>query len=389
MYEPGGHVEVMRETLFQLLPKARKTSVVVREGYSAVDSVAVSIPKVTLDSGASHGSYVGKKLLDKMPSVKQFPCKRSAKLGDGETILTVNSYCVLNIQLLDDYGSPTEPMYTELYVVDGLGDEVIIGLPDILGSYFDFFVSALTCGRNGTKLSILSEYERAMMIMDSVKREVARPHVRQRTIRVAQNKLRKVLHQHEQRKGRILSDPLSVRVIHHDPQNGSYEVVTSRRYGSVVDSDEFQLSLLNAIETCTQDADFLLAPEPGAIVDPWSTPPDTSCPEIDETPDPLSFSEDVLHFMEVSHDEAMVEYIDLLSSHISPAMAAACPKLLDLLTSSLATDVFVPQSWNGMRVEPIVFTTKPGLPDRLKPKARPVRPTLYESAKKVFDRLRQ
>ena len=389
MYDPGGHVEVMRETLFQLLPKARKKSVVVREGYSAVDGVAVSIPKVTLDSGASHGSYVGKKLLDKMPSVKQFPCKHSAKLGDGETILTVNSYCVLNIQLLDDYGSPTEPMYTELYVVDGLGDEVIIGLPDILGSYFDFFVSALTCGRNGTKLSILSEYERAMMIMDSVKREVARPHVRQRTIRVAQNKLRKVLHQHEQRKGRILSDPLSVRVIHNDAQNGSYEVVTSRRYGSVVDSDEFQLSLLNAIETCTQDADFLLAPEPGAIVDPWSTPPDTSCPEIDETPDPLSFSEDVLHFMEVSHDEAMIEYNDLLSSHISPEMAAACPKLLDLLTSPLATDVFVPQSWNGMRVEPIVFTTKPGLPDRLKPKARPVRPTLYESAKKEFDRLRQ
>jgi len=121
---------------------------------------------------------------------------------------------------LDDYGSPTEPMYTELYVVDGLGDEVIIGLPDILGSYFDFFVSALTCCRNGTKLSILSEYERAMIIMDSVKRGVVIPHVGQRTIRVAQNKLRKVLHQHEQRKGRILSDPLSVRVIHNDAQNG-------------------------------------------------------------------------------------------------------------------------------------------------------------------------
>ena len=63
MYDPGGHVEVMRETLFQLLPKARKKSVVVREGYSAVDGVAVSIPKVTLDSGASHGSYVGKSYL--------------------------------------------------------------------------------------------------------------------------------------------------------------------------------------------------------------------------------------------------------------------------------------------------------------------------------------
>ena len=389
MYDPGGHVNVMQETLFLLLPRARQKSVVVREGFAAVDGVTVSIPKITLDSGASHGNYIGRKLLDKIPGVKQIPCKHSAKLGDGETILQVNSYCALYMQLLDDYGSPTEPIYTELFIVDGLGDEVIIGLPDILGNYFDFFVAALSCGRNGTKLSIMSEYDRALMIMSSVKQAVAKPHVRQRTIRVAQNKLRKLLTHYQQRKQCVLADPLSVRVIHTDSQGSSYDVVTSRRYGSVVDSDVFRVSLLHAIEVCTHDADVSIVPEPGAIMDPWSAPPDTSCLEIDETPDPLSFSEDVLHFMEVSHDDALLEYTDLLSSHISAEMTAACPTLVDLLKSPLATDVFVPQSWNGMHVDPIVFTTKPGLPDRLKPKARPVRPALYESAKKEFERLRQ
>ena len=299
VYDPGGHVDIMKETLFQILPGARKKSVVVREGLATVDGLSVSIPKVTLDSGASHASYVGRKLVNKMPRVRELPCKHSAKLGDGKTILQVTSYCGLYIQLLDDYGSLSEPIYTELFIVDGLGNEVIIGLPDILGMYFNFFVAALSCGRKGTKVSFMSDSERAMMI------------------------------------------------------------------------------------------DVCIVPESGAIVDPWSTPPDTSCSEIDETPDPLSFANDVLHFMEISHDEAMVEYADLLSSHVSPAMATACPKLFDLLNSSLAKDVFVPQTWNGMRVDPIVFTTKPGLPDRLKPKARPVRPALYESAKKEFDRLRQ
>lgn len=124
-------------------------------------------------------------------------------------------------------------------------------------------------------------------------------------------------------------------------------------------------------------------------MDTWSEPPDISCPELDETPDPLSFSDDVLHFMEVSHDEALLEYNALLASHVSPDMASACPQLTELLQSSLAKDVFVPQSWNGMKVEPVSFTTKPGLPTRMKPKARPVRATLYDSAKLEFERVRQ
>ena len=189
----------------------------------------------------------------------------------------------------------------------------------------------------------------------------------------------------------IFNDPSSVRIVHHDPRGAtsSHEVVISRRYGSVVDSEHFHQSLLFAIDACSSGADVLLSPEPGVILDPWSQIPDTSCEELDATPDPLAFSEDVLRFMELSHDEALQEYYALLDSHVSPGMQEACPQLTDLLKSPMATSVFVPQRWNGMKVSPVVFTTKPGLPDRMKPKARPVRAVLYESAKKEFERLRQ
>ena len=172
IYDPGGHVKVMEETLFAFIPKARRKSVVVREGRVSSGGEIYSLPKVTLDSGASHASYVGKKIVDSMSGLHRYPCKHKAKLGDGTTFLEVNEFCVLHIQLMDDYGCPTELMHTECYIVEGLGEEVIVGLPDILGSYFDFFVAALSCGRSGTKLSVMSDYDRVCMLMSEVKREV-------------------------------------------------------------------------------------------------------------------------------------------------------------------------------------------------------------------------
>jgi len=335
IYDPGGHVKVMEETLFALLPSSRRKSVVVREGLVVIDGVNIKIPKITQDTGASHASYIGTKMLERMPQVKRYPCKHSAKLGDGKTILEVKEYCVLYIQLLDDYGCPTEPMHTELFLVDGLGEEVIIGLPDILGAYFNFFVAALTNGRNGTKLSVMSEFEQVCLIMEGVQREVARSQPRRRAIARAQRKLSTVLSKYDKRKDMVLKDPMSVRVIYNDPNGVSHEVVTSRRYGSVVDNDVFHDSVLYAIESCSTDAPSIpaVSPEPGFIIDPWAEPPDTSCPEIDETPDPLSFSEDVLRFMELSHSDALAECHEMLPLHVSPEMSAVCPQVNELLKS--------------------------------------------------------
>ena len=60
-------------------------------------------------------------------------------------------------------------------------------------------------------------------------------------------------------------------------------------------------------------------------------------------------------------------------------MTAACPHILDLLTSDLAYDVFVPRTWTGIHMPPYHLDTKPGLPDFLKAHTRPIRETKRSS----------
>ena len=59
-------------------------------------------------------------------------------------------------------------------------------------------------------------------------------------------------------------------------------------------------------------------------------------------------------------------------------MREACRRIIDLLTSNLAYDVFVPTTWTGIKMPPYHLDTKPGLPEYLKARTRPVRGTLYK-----------
>ena len=61
---------------------------------------------------------------------------------------------------------------------------------------------------------------------------------------------------------------------------------------------------------------------------------------------------------------------------------------MDLLTSDLAYDVFVPSSWTGIKMEPYHLDTKPDLPDHIRARVRPVREALYKDAKTEFDRMK-
>ena len=119
--------------------------------------------------------------------------------------------------------------------------------------------------------------------------------------------------------------------------------------------------------------------------DPWSTDFLSIAPEEENTPVPCNFSF-ALHFMEMTHEQAVQEYHALFDSHVHPDFAAST-KVLQLLRTK-GEKVFVPSNWTGIRIEPIELQWKPGMPDSIKPKARPINPTIFESAKKEFNRLR-
>ena len=126
----------------------------------------------------------------------------------------------------------------------------------------------------------------------------------------------------------------------------------------------------------------------GEIVEPWTTQPEF-CPEESETPDPLSFNEEILHFMEMSVDEAKEEYLGLIDSHVTEEMKQTCPQVVELLHSQQAQDFFAPNVWDGMLVPPVQLIIKGNLPQRMCTRARPVRRELFETAKKEFERLRK
>jgi hypothetical protein len=123
----------------------------------------------------------------------------------------------------------------------------------------------------------------------------------------------------------------------------------------------------------------------GDIKQPWSVQQETEAPEDLDTPLPCSFSW-VLHYMEMSHDDALKEYHDLLDTHVDKEFSAATP-ILQLLRDE-GVKAFVPQNWDGIKgIPPIELRWKDGLPASLKPRARPVNPRLFEDAQREFNRL--
>ena len=112
------------------------------------------------------------------------------------------------------------------------------------------------------------------------------------------------------------------------------------------------------------------------VMEPWSSPlMDT--PEDEEIPTPCAFT-DALHYMEMSHDEALSEFYSLFDSHVDPDFAKSQPVFALLKEHS---SVFVPSNWEGISgVQDIELNWLPGLPEKMKPKARPINPKLWDNA---------
>ena len=73
-------------------------------------------------------------------------CDHFVRLGDGKTHVRVTEEVDLNVALYDDYGDLQSPILTTFYVIDSLGTDVIIGLPALLGDYYNFFLTVMRRG---------------------------------------------------------------------------------------------------------------------------------------------------------------------------------------------------------------------------------------------------
>lgn len=122
-----------------------------------------------------------------------------------------------------------------------------------------------------------------------------------------------------------------------------------------------------------------------AAVQPWTIRKELEAPEDLETELPSSFSH-ALRYMEMSHEDAVKEFLDLIPTHVDKAFSDATDVIHLLKTKGV--NVFVPSNWDGINgIPPLELSWKPNMPTSMKPRPRPVNPKLYEHAKKEFHRL--
>jgi hypothetical protein len=373
----------LQDVLYSLIPTARGSSVVIREARVLSPSGSSEyLAKTTLDTGANSGNYIGRSFVDKLDNVQLLPCRHVARLGDGATNLHIRHYVTLDIQLFYDDDRLTEPIEADFYVIDTLGDEAIIGLPDLLGSFYDFFADVMegASGRRHKRLDADKMVKELGKLFLDFASELDSRYPSQKRLKSMVELAKKKGNWYRRSKELINQDPLVKRITTSD---ATY--LCSAIHGCCYEDDRVEA----VVSTLAQDPPIFDLDRnlvPGDTTEPW-TKPSEPCPEEDETPDPLSFGEDILHFLEVPLAEAQQEYRDLLHSHVTDTMKVAAPEILDLLHSPDAIETFVPSSWAGLNVQPVDFKLKAPLPERMYNRPRPIRPELYEAAKQEYLRL--
>ena len=428
------------------VPRSKNKSVVIREAYATLGSGCVYIDKMTLDTGASNGNYIGRKKIKDFKNHDEIifePCSHRVRLGDGKSIMYIKEMVTLNISLLNDYGERCEPIATQFYVCDNLGDEAIIGLPELLGNYFEYFSNVLNLAT--TKHS-MNQTDRIMFelakITDEFEAELYRKSPNLNILRKLTKKAKLELSKYKISKNNILNDPnmktvsgnsekqrikietnlrkdvyditnrmatmsympTSTSVILEPTdvlstltqtsipgcnqlqvENDDVVYLVSSKHGVVYEDNRVE-SIVEAIELSNEHA-LTCVLNPGEIIFPWRDSP-TLCEEEEETPDPLSYNEDIMKFMEMSVPESRKEYFEQLASHVSENMKIACPQIMDLLGKVSSQETFAPSTWDGLKIPAVTFETIGTLPVRMKPGARPIREELFANAKLEFERLR-
>ena len=391
VYDPGGFqdrvmsdpTDILYKILADTLPTGlslSRGSAVTREGQVFYCGKTEYVGKITLDSGANKGCYVGESYLSRLPGIRLNPTRHHARLGDGKTEVHAKGTVWLEVALYDDNHKLTDPVWVECYVLPGLGDQIILGLPELLGNFYEFFTTAL----HNAHLALESKrHVGAARLHDltvQAQEEVGKPVPSVKKLKLIAREAKSIGSAYQSHKRRITSDSTNQTIL-MDGKDGKIEVLTSKKYGHCYKDNRVE-ETVNDLQLIASDPFF----HQGVLTPPWTKPPEL-CPEEEETPDPLAFSEYELQYLETSVEDARKEYLGMLEEHVSEEMRKECPEIMELLSSELAMDVFVPSEWHGLKVPPLVFSVKPGLPERMMTRARPIRPELFETAKKEFDRL--
>ena len=121
--------------------------VMIREGQLLCGDKMVYVGKALLDTGASGGNYIGEAMVAELKEAPREPCSHRVTLGDGKTQIHITQCLTLDVALYDEDGKLQPSTSVELYIMPSLGKEIIIGLPEILGNFYEYFIGVLERAR--------------------------------------------------------------------------------------------------------------------------------------------------------------------------------------------------------------------------------------------------
>ena len=123
------------------------TKLMTREAQLMTGEKTVYCGHALLDTGANQGSYIGEAMVVELPDLLREPCVHSVKLGDGATLVYIKEFVTIDVALYDDDCHLCDSIATEFYIMPHLGKQIIIGPPDLLGNYYDYFTTILERSR--------------------------------------------------------------------------------------------------------------------------------------------------------------------------------------------------------------------------------------------------
>lgn len=277
----------------RLTPVHFKTTLIASRGNNFVDVNAL------LDTGALCANYISSNLYAKIrksinhENIKHI--KTRVGLADDKTFLFSDTVVALDLKL---HGTTTTTYQGPFVVLDMKDNEIIIGLPAIINSLWDFFKANIEHNKKVNQTSIFEN----------------------RTL------------------------------FTRNEHNSRIHALTD-------------------------------------LVQPWShSQPECECPEEQTSPLPTNFGS-ISEFLGKPRAEALTEYQNMFKDHICEDFRKAVP--IEKLLMEKGASVFVPEKWTGIEgIEPLEIKFQSSLPQRIKPKSRPINPRLYEATEKEFIRLR-
>ena len=150
IYDPGILTSILRHAV----PYSAKQTSVIVPGHIILVTTTLSMSRVLFDSGALQANYIDQTFVDSYPHLftsitSHVP--HTVRLGDNKTLVPLHRIVTVTVSFLDSHDiSHTDTI--ECSVLDMPGTQMIVGLPSILTTFFDFFVDLLHQARDSRLL---------------------------------------------------------------------------------------------------------------------------------------------------------------------------------------------------------------------------------------------